>query len=206
MLQNLDADDDEDGPPDRTFEAGSTCMRASLCNFLDQSRLTATLAEQPQRLSLAGSALSDESSGDFAINATFSHFGIADGNTAPSKADAQAGMDKAEAHADEPMGNTREAEAGDAEVLDAEEIPPEMPTVTELARVPPGQELNPVFKWHNDYVAARHKGRLQLQVRARLVYARVCSCLHIIVCFMPRYRRDHMRPIHFDITTTSSSG
>ena len=153
-------------------------MRASLCDFLDRSRITATLAEQPQRTSLAGSALSDASSGDCAIDATFSHFDVANHGDAHLDNAAQQGQEPQkgnEVGADGMDEGERGAEAA-SEQQDVEEIPPDMPAVTELARVPPGQEHNPVFKWHNEFVATRYKGRQHLQVFAAASVCNVQCC------------------------------
>jgi hypothetical protein len=41
---------------------------------------------------------------------------------------------------------------------------PKWKEVTQLVRVPAGQDRNPVYQWHNDFVTVRQSGRAHMQV------------------------------------------
>ena len=45
-----------------------------------------------------------------------------------------------------------------------DKVEPVWQQLTEKARTPLGQEKSPVYKWHNDYVEIRQRGRKQMQV------------------------------------------
>lgn len=67
---------------------------------------------------------------------------------------------------EEAARHNDEARAADAASRAAGALgKPEYQLLTETTRPPLGEERNPVYKWHNDYVAVRQHGRRQMQVR-----------------------------------------
>ena len=150
---------------DNAFVTQSSTLRTSLHSFFDRARVTVTQMEQPQRTSLAHGPLSDTSSGDLAIESALGELGgppdqLQEQSEEPRAASPETPLELA--HPD-----TYDETAGKA--LAAAALPP-LQRLTEAVRVPPGQESNPVFGWHNDFLEIRQRGRAAMQ---ELLWARL---------------------------------
>jgi hypothetical protein len=154
-----------------TFVTQSAPVRDSLHRFLSRSRITVTQTEQPEVTSVAHGPLSDASSDDGAIDAAMSH------GSPPGSSAAQPGADELGHSSDDDS----ETEIEDGCVGELQLQKPEWQLLSHPARVPPGQERNPVYRWHNAFVDVRHRGRNQMQVCAAASASAQAPCVQLFV-------------------------